>query len=123
MKEPSLLTERLVVWDSNSISCDCISTHTDAILNETHFRDVNRAVYRARGKWFLLGTELKVKPHILFNLSDRDHQGSNLETIVRVWLMNARLQPCWAILVEALRNTVDEPDLAQTIITEFLGML
>ncbi len=70
-----------------------------------------------------MGKVLKVRPDIMSTLSDRDSHEKNLATIVRAWLNNPRLQPCWAILVEALRNTVDEPDVAQTIITEFLGML
>ncbi len=107
------------------IICDCISTYTDALLDEAKdFRAVNRAVYTARGKWNPLGTELKVAGHIITNLNRRDPPEDNLEAILRAWLKSPDLKPCWANLVKALREiTVGEGGVAQAIITDILGML
>ncbi len=99
-----------------SIICDCISTYTDAILDEAKdFRAVNRAVYTARGKWNPLGTGLAVDGHIITNLNPMSPPETNLEAVLRAWLKAPHLKPCWANLVKALREiTVGEGGVAQT---------
>ncbi len=65
-----------------------------------------------------------MRDDIITNLSDQDPPEKNLATILRAWLNNPDLNPCWANLVKALRCiTVDESALANDIIQNFLGML
>ncbi len=95
---------------------------TGVILTEADFREVNKAVYKARAKWSPLGTELGVRQDVITSLSDRDPPDKNLEAVLRPWLKDPDLKPCWGNLVTALREiTVDEKALANEIIK--LGML
>ncbi len=94
------------------------------MLTEANFREVYRAVYTIRGKWFPLGTELGVRRDIIANLSERDSPDRNLAAVLTPWLNNPDLEPCWANLVTALREiTVDEKVVANEIIKKHLGML
>ncbi len=99
--------------------------YTDAILDEgKNFRAVNKAVFKARKKWSPIGTELEVDSDIITYINQRDPPEDNLATVLRAWLNAPRLKPCWANLVKALREiTVREEGLAETIITDILGML
>ncbi len=91
---------------------------------EADFKEVYRAVYKARAKWFPIGSELGVQLHIITTLSDRDPPERNLAAILTSWLKDPDLKPCWASLVEILREiTVDEKILATEIIKKHLGML
>ncbi len=97
---------------------------TGVILTEADLREVNRAVYKARAKWSPLGTELGVRQDVIACLSVRDPPDSNLAAVLRPWLNDPDLKPCWGNLVTALREiTVDEKILANEIIKNHLGML
>ncbi len=93
------------------------------MLTEADFREVYRAVFTARGKWFPLGIELGVRLDVITSLSDRDPLERNLAAILRPWLNDPDLKPCWGNLVKALRYiTVDEKSLANEIIKKHQGM-
>ncbi len=97
---------------------------TGAVLTEADFREVYRVVFTARAKWFPLGTELGVQQDSIACLSVRDPPDSNLAAVLRPWLNDPDLKPCWGNLVTALREiTVDEKILANEIIKNHLGML
>ncbi len=93
------------------------------MLTEADFREVYRTVFTARAKWFPLGLELGLRHDILTSLSVQDPP-QNLETVLRAWLNDPYLKPCWENLVTALREmTVHEGVLANEIIKKYLGML
>ncbi len=97
---------------------------TGVVLMETDFREVNRAVYKARAKWNPLGTELGVRRDVIKSLSNLAKPEENLQAILTAWLNDPDLKPCWGNLVKALRSiTVDEKVLADEIIKEHLGLL
>ncbi len=94
------------------------------MLTEADFKDVYKAVYKARAKWAPLGTELGVRHDIITSLNDLAKPERNLEAILTAWLNNPDLEPCWENLVTALQEiTVDEKVLANEIIKEHMGML
>lgn len=91
----------------------------EKVLTIDDFRQVNRAVFRARAKWREIGTELLLEPHILNNIS-----GSNqdcLTEMLQEWLRQRGLKPSWRKLVEALKDiTVREEGIAADIEQEYL---
>ncbi len=93
---------------------------TVVILTTKEYRDVNKAVFWARGRWRPLGIELGLYPSDLGGIRGEDDEC--LKKVLTIWLRRRSLEPNFANLVAALRDeTVDREDVAHNIVQKYLG--
>ena len=83
-------------------------------MNEDNMRDILNEIDTARPKWYYIGLQLNVPPHILDGIKS-DPTSVHLEKVIRYWLTHMT-RPTWGDLVNALRkSTVGESRLAGEI--------
>ena len=85
-------------------------------------RDVRRAIWDVRRKWFDLGLELDIPLSDLNNIRARYKDASSdcLIQILVEWLKRSSPPPTWRALIAALRDqAVDEEALAEVIGTKY----
>ena len=90
-------------------------------MTEDGLRDVRRAVWDIRRKWFDLGIELGIPLSVLSTIRDqyRDTFSDCLTQMLSEWLKRRSPPPTWRALAAALREPViDEEALADKIKTE-----
>lgn len=78
-------------------------------LSIDDLREVLKAVWDARTKWYYIGLELGIEPATL-DAIEKDHKSSDdqFRHMLKKWLMNSKIPPTTETLSKALRSlTVD----------------
>jgi hypothetical protein len=77
-------------------------------LSINDLRDVLRAVWEARVKWFNIGLELGVSPGTLNAIKKNNSQDPDncLTAMLEYWLNNGEPKPSWAAVANALKSPI-----------------
>lgn len=98
------------------------STHylaPTAVLTRSNLKDVLRAAYPAREKWWWIGLELGIEDSELDGIKGSDEEC--LRRMISAWLQRRSLSPSWQSLANALRDKmVGHEDVADDIEKTFV---
>ena len=80
-------------------------------------RDVQKAVWEARSKWYNLGLELGISPGTLDSIKATNQNPDDLfADMIKDWLRNGNPKPNWATIANALRSpTVGYGHIAEQV--------
>ena len=77
-------------------------------LSIDNLRDVLKAVWGARVKWYDIGLELCISPDNLDVIDKKNREDCDVcfREMLKVWLRRSQPSPSWKKLAEALRSPV-----------------
>jgi hypothetical protein len=75
-------------------------------LSIDNLRDVLKAVWEARSKWYNIGLELGISAGTLDSISKTANQNPDdcITAMIKDWLRNEKPKPSWAAVANALKS-------------------
>ena len=90
------------------INLKIVSFFFAGTLTIDNLRDVLKAMWEARAKWYLIGLELDISAGTLDSIGKANNQNPDdcLTAMIKDWLRNEKPKPSWAAVARALKSSI-----------------